>query len=159
MKVKHDKFNSSRTVHTVITATTAAVTAARTTQTELKAQELYYERVKQYELAIAKDESVARSIAALVFSPNMASSVVSLKKVRRELNAHHANGCVKTVRELMAWKYDSPFLRYAKSFIEAFDLEYDSAEDTKKSNICTAHLQSLYLYTFNVCGIANVTSH
>ena len=130
--VKHDKFSSTKSVRTTITATTTAVDNARVLLCEYVAHGAFLTLVKPLELAVVKDECVSRTIAALVFSPNMVSSVASLKKIRRELNSYHANGCMDTVRKVMAWKYKSPFLQYAKSFILAYDLEYDSSEDCVK---------------------------
>ena len=127
--VKHKKFNSSKLARQVIVNTTATINTVRTTQSELIAQGILLAGIRPLEIALVKDEAVSRSIAALVFSPDQPSTVASLKKVRREVNSHHGNGCQRTIRELTAWKYNSPFLSYAKEYILAYDVDYDSADD------------------------------
>ena len=127
--MRHDKFNATKLARAVIVSTTQIILSVKSTQLESVSHGLYIAGIRDLEVALIKDESVARSIASLVFSPDPASTTASLKKVRRDLNSFQSNGCVSTVRSLLAWKDASPFMNYAKNFILSFDLDYNSSDD------------------------------
>ena len=78
------------------------------TQAESIAQGTYLAGIRNLELSLVKEEAVARIAAALIFSPDRAPTVASLKKVRREVHSRQSNGCIKTAKELSAWEYPPP---------------------------------------------------
>ena len=79
-----------------------------------------------------KDEVVSRTIASLTFSPDTASAVCSMKKIRRELTGWDANGHTEEVKKMQEWEDSNSFMRYAKRYIMNYDLNYDSGDDYRR---------------------------
>ena len=127
--VKLGKFNSSRLARASIDTTTDILTDARATFSENVPLGTYIGAARGLESILLKDESVARSLAALVFSPDVASTLSSLKKIRRELNGWKANGLESAVEEMSNWKEANAIMVYCRTYIGNEDEDYSSDED------------------------------
>ena len=92
--MKLEKFPATKLARSSITTTKATITGAKASTSESDPVGLYLGNVRPFETALLKDEVVPRALAALTFSPDTASTVSSLKKIRRELTGWGANGHV-----------------------------------------------------------------
>ena len=85
--MKLDKFSVTKTTRTLLDTCTNVIVGVRSASSELIPLGQYLKTVRKFEIALLKDESVARTIGALAFSPDSLSTISSLKKIRRELRA------------------------------------------------------------------------